>query len=562
MNRNIKKFLSIVLSIVLVMTALPVTSFAIEDDLDSIIESIICEDVEIIEYTNGYYTNGYNPETGDWDLEYYYYDIPTPNCVITFKDGTVIECDSPWFEYRGDYYGFAYGCDQSAISPWVAGGTNKVSLIVGNYSTEFNVRIIETDIQSMTVTPSRPFYAGLDDMYSAIDYTVNVVYKNGERDSFVYGSYDAISTADLHFQQDVPNEVGMHIVPVLYRGYTADCVIEVQENPYKKLSISSENGLTLYFTKKDGTIVEAKPYDMYNNRGDLSCAFGVLCTDNGNFSTEFCFEPNNSNKNVKIIIGELESNTLEMNNWFKAETFCEEMINPVQESFSIPYNGEITEENIDEIIGMITVYFPISVEDHINYGDMEADMLNGEEIRQAIAYVFGIENVDLSLSKKYDSSTDTVLFFGGGIGRLLPSTIEYVDNTWVFRRYGDLWSLESVWQIVLNDDLKIISIIWCDKEDNHIFGEWGIVGETCTESGLMMRKCLYCDAKEEQLVIDHVDSDDNGYCDNCESLLDPTIDCECNCHKSGISKFFFNFILFFQRLFGMNKECVCGIVHY
>lgn len=39
-------------------------------------------------------------------------------------------------------------------------------------------------------------------------------------------------------------------------------------------------------------------------------------------------------------------------------------------------------------------------------------------------------------------------------------------------------------------------------------------------------------------------------------------DCSCNCHKSGIAKFFFNIILFFQRIFGMNQECACGDMHY
>ena len=60
----------------------------------------------------------------------------------------------------------------------------------------------------------------------------------------------------------------------------------------------------------------------------------------------------------------------------------------------------------------------------------------------------------------------------------------------------------------------------------------------------------------------HADKDGNGYCDADNELLDPTVECECNCHKSGISKFFFNFILFFQRLFGANKECACGVAHY
>ena len=47
-----------------------------------------------------------------------------------------------------------------------------------------------------------------------------------------------------------------------------------------------------------------------------------------------------------------------------------------------------------------------------------------------------------------------------------------------------------------------------------------------------------------------------------EGPLDPSIGCACNCHKSGISNFFFKFVLFFQRIFGANKSCSCGIAHY
>ena len=38
-------------------------------------------------------------------------------------------------------------------------------------------------------------------------------------------------------------------------------------------------------------------------------------------------------------------------------------------------------------------------------------------------------------------------------------------------------------------------------------------------------------------------------------------DCECNCHKGGITAFFFKIILFFQKLFGKNVECPCGAKH-
>lgn len=37
--------------------------------------------------------------------------------------------------------------------------------------------------------------------------------------------------------------------------------------------------------------------------------------------------------------------------------------------------------------------------------------------------------------------------------------------------------------------------------------------------------------------------------------------CSCNCHKGGISGFFFKIINFFEKLFGKNKVCACGVKH-
>lgn len=69
----------------------------------------------------------------------------------------------------------------------------------------------------------------------------------------------------------------------------------------------------------------------------------------------------------------------------------------------------------------------------------------------------------------------------------------------------------------------------------------------------------------------HTDTNSDKICDVCSEVLgsitpdtpeEPAIDCSCNCHKGGIAGFFFKIILFFQRIFGMNKECACGIAHY
>ena len=42
---------------------------------------------------------------------------------------------------------------------------------------------------------------------------------------------------------------------------------------------------------------------------------------------------------------------------------------------------------------------------------------------------------------------------------------------------------------------------------------------------------------------------------------DPADDCSCNCHKGGIGGFFFKILNFFQKLFGQNKVCACGVKH-
>lgn len=51
-----------------------------------------------------------------------------------------------------------------------------------------------------------------------------------------------------------------------------------------------------------------------------------------------------------------------------------------------------------------------------------------------------------------------------------------------------------------------------------------------------------------------------GVCTTCgDSKID---NCSCNCHKGGISGFFFKIILVFQKIFKTNKICSCGVYHY
>lgn len=83
---------------------------------------------------------------------------------------------------------------------------------------------------------------------------------------------------------------------------------------------------------------------------------------------------------------------------------------------------------------------------------------------------------------------------------------------------------------------------------------------TCTEKGIEKSTCSMCTYSETRDIKAMGHSYNNGKCTNCgDSKID---NCSCNCHKGGISKFFFKLILFFQKIFKTNKVCKCGIEHY
>ncbi len=57
----------------------------------------------------------------------------------------------------------------------------------------------------------------------------------------------------------------------------------------------------------------------------------------------------------------------------------------------------------------------------------------------------------------------------------------------------------------------------------------------------------------------HIDADFDGICDTCG---ESTTECNHICHQSGILGFFWNIAAFFNKLFGTNKYCGCGVAHY
>ena len=83
---------------------------------------------------------------------------------------------------------------------------------------------------------------------------------------------------------------------------------------------------------------------------------------------------------------------------------------------------------------------------------------------------------------------------------------------------------------------------------------------TCTTKGYTTYKCAcgYSYTANEVAAYGHSDTNADGACDRCGN----SVDCSCNCHKSGFMGFIWKIVLFFNKLFKTNKTCACGASHY
>ena len=90
---------------------------------------------------------------------------------------------------------------------------------------------------------------------------------------------------------------------------------------------------------------------------------------------------------------------------------------------------------------------------------------------------------------------------------------------------------------------------------------------TCKEDGTKHAFCDYnCGAKDvivdEGSRTEHIDNDNDGYCDVDGTELYEHHRCMCHNSNVFIRKFFYPIALFFWKLFGIRQTCECGKVHY
>ena len=260
MLRKKKTFKSII-SLVLV-TLLMISCFPITVGASTKVTDITIEPVTMIEYTNGYFDSDYNEATEEWDLEYYrYWPEDVMEYTITLADGTEISEYGNGFEYDGDWCYLDVETDQSYENAWTAGNTYKMTASFGGVSTEVDVTIVESPVESIEVNPidviekldghieSEYNYEtdqyDLDYFYYDIEYYLKYIvrFKDGSVESGI-GDYVLYNNEEYYFEvvtdQSYDNQwtVGnTYTAEVSLMGVSTEVDVTVTESPVKNVTV-------------------------------------------------------------------------------------------------------------------------------------------------------------------------------------------------------------------------------------------------------------------------------------------------------------------------------------
>lgn len=264
--------------------------------IETPLESIEINPVELIEKYDGYIDCDYNDETDDFDLEYFRYDINSYfEYTAIFKDGSVEVGFSDGIYYNDEYFGFEVVTDQSYDNQWTAGNTYTAEVYIMGIGTDVDVTITESPVKNITVEPitlqqhidsyieveydwETDEYIGEYDCYiynEKLNFTVE--WKDGTKASYTY--YDEIEYNGLYGytyiyddqSYETPWEVGNTYTATLdIMGVEAEIPVTIEENPVESLElvkapydtsyvlgeVVNPNGTEIRVNYKDGTSEE------------------------------------------------------------------------------------------------------------------------------------------------------------------------------------------------------------------------------------------------------------------------------------------------------------------
>ena len=229
----------------------------------------------IIELCGGYWSTWYNPETQNIEEMFYYPDynlLEGAQIKLTFTDGTTETVG--YYNERG--YVFSCGTNQFT-GPWHAGGNNILTVYLGEISTNYNVTLIETPLESIEIAGAESFTLyenGEGEWKTRTDpetqlqtsyfeysirpiitgYEYKLTFKDGREvvtEGGLWSLVDGYSFGFTDTQSTSPWIVGgNNILTVYIMGKYYDVPVEIIPNPVESLEII-ENTLTPVYENVD-----------------------------------------------------------------------------------------------------------------------------------------------------------------------------------------------------------------------------------------------------------------------------------------------------------------------
>lgn len=493
-----KKVLSVMLVLVMLLTQLVIPSFAISyDDWADPYEGLAVESVTVtatkalIENIDGW-ENDIFDENGEITGAYFYYDTYCAEiyATVVYENGAVEE------GYVYDLYGYHDMYDNQYEEPW-GPGKHQVTFVYRDFETELEVEVVETPVKSVSAVAQKPLVEGWDGgTYTYEDEDGNeieetyyyfmrsepvftVTMKDGT--VIVGDEYELYEQTGYWIDYDVdqeenPFEIGKNTVEFSFLGVPCQCEIEVVPNPYKSVSIKGENEVYLVFEgidEKDTYETKIIDVSYYSGLVDGSMEADILTEDGEEYYVMINSENEDGyatlNKNVSLDIGPFTTNVLESCNYFRAAYMSETALwystayyETSEQASGKQFNGYNADEEVDiDHLVALSTYMGVYYQDY-KYTDYGIEYkLSVEDAEKNIEDVFGITDVDVKQSdfcnlfgkitvKQYGTSYDA-----------RDAEMVFEDGKWiavadVYDYYTEM--MVGKITVVLNEDGTVYSI--------------------------------------------------------------------------------------------------------
>ncbi len=419
------------------------------------------------------------------------YDLFPKTDEIVMKDGSAAEIVNNGANvlYEGVYYSVSTNANNlQNMSPWMPGNTYEVTGWILGCITTFNVTILENPIKNLELItmPERLEYL-VGDSLDLKGATIRVNYKDGTYEDIVLNdtyNYDYNRVLKLkninkamHIEMPyVLSAAGAYTVQFALAGVACEVPIVVRDNTIVSASIREEadHSIVITVNLSDNSSYEMRLLDIYRILGvGIGDYEESVFTDKGQFDMKFYVSENSFAVGLKRDVYDYEysikTNSISSSQWYEVATSkTYGTINYIAGFRYVGekklYDGAITVDNIDIIIELAgacdDLWFDEDryIENHYEIGYC---LFTGDDIRYVVKKYFGIDNIDLSVSKNYDPESDIYTYVkmgAGGWKTVSPNNISYDEGVWTVKTaLGTTEGTISTHSITFNDDLQITS---------------------------------------------------------------------------------------------------------